>query len=229
MSSKRKLVLIGDGTFAEVAFEYFSFDSEYEVVGFAVEREFKQRHELLTLPVVAFEEIEQFFKPSEHSFFVAITYFKLNRVRSRYVELAKAKGFTPASYVSSQAFVWQNCQIGEHCFIFEKSVVQPFAVIGDDVIIWSSGFIAHHSQVGNHTFVAAHVVINGTVTIGTHCFLGANSTIANHLHIGNDCLIGAGSLVLSDVEDSQIVMDTWKKRTLSSSSRLQSEFYLKGQ
>lgn len=34
-----KLVLIGDSAFAEVAYEYFTHDSPYEVVAFAVERE----------------------------------------------------------------------------------------------------------------------------------------------------------------------------------------------
>jgi hypothetical protein len=31
-----KLVVLGDGAFAEIAYEYFTHDSEYEVVAFAV-------------------------------------------------------------------------------------------------------------------------------------------------------------------------------------------------
>ena len=36
MNSTNKLLIVGDGAFAEVAYEYFTEDSEYEVVGFAV-------------------------------------------------------------------------------------------------------------------------------------------------------------------------------------------------
>ena len=39
MEKKHKLVIVGDSAFAEVAYEYFSWDSDYEVVGFSVEKE----------------------------------------------------------------------------------------------------------------------------------------------------------------------------------------------
>ena len=38
MTKYRKLVLLGDSSFAEVAYEYFTYDSPYNVVAFAVER-----------------------------------------------------------------------------------------------------------------------------------------------------------------------------------------------
>ena len=53
----RGLVLFGDSAFAEVAFEYFTRDSAYRVVCFAVEREFLKRDELFGLPVVAVEDV----------------------------------------------------------------------------------------------------------------------------------------------------------------------------
>ena len=58
MEKKRKLVLIGDSAFAEIAFEYFQHDSDYEVVAFCVERQYMKRDSLFGLPVVAFEEVE---------------------------------------------------------------------------------------------------------------------------------------------------------------------------
>lgn len=42
MKKEKKLVIVGSGEFAEIAYEYFTYDSEYEVVGFAVEKEFFQ-------------------------------------------------------------------------------------------------------------------------------------------------------------------------------------------
>ena len=58
MEKTRKIVLLGDSAFAEVAYEYFTHDSEYEVAGFSVEREFLRRDQLFGLPVVPFEELE---------------------------------------------------------------------------------------------------------------------------------------------------------------------------
>ena len=40
MNITRNLIIVGDSAFAEVAYEYFTHDSPYRVVAFAVEREF---------------------------------------------------------------------------------------------------------------------------------------------------------------------------------------------
>ena len=57
MEKTRKLVLFGDSAFAEIAYEYFTHDSPYEVVAFAVEAEYRTRDELFGLPVVPFESL----------------------------------------------------------------------------------------------------------------------------------------------------------------------------
>lgn len=210
MTARQPLVLIGDGAFAEIACEYFTHDSPYDVVGFAVERKYLKRDSLFDRPVVAFEEIETRFAPADHSFFAAVVYTDRNRLRKRFYTEAKQKGYRPASYVSSRAFVWHNAQVGEHCFIFEHNVVQPFARIGDNVILWSGNHIGHHSSIGSHTFASSHVVISGFVNVGDACFLGVNATVANNLTIGDGCVIGAGALVLGDVPPRQVVQGTWK-------------------
>jgi sugar O-acyltransferase (sialic acid O-acetyltransferase NeuD family) len=211
MPEKRKLIIIGAGEFAEIAFEYFTYDSEYEVAAFSVESHYLKCDKLMDLPVVPFETVQELYAPPEYSFFAAITFASSNRLRQRLFCEAKAKGFAPASYVSSRAFVWRDVKMGEHCFIFENNVVQPRVRIGDNVILWSGNHIGHHSSIGSHVFVSSHVVIAGSVQIGDYCFMGVNSTVANNLKIGNRCLVGAGALVLSDVGERKVVVGTWKK------------------
>jgi len=212
MEKTRKLVIIGDSAFAEIAYEYFTHDSEYEVVAFSVEREFLRRTELFGLPVVEFETLEDRYAPDSHHFFAANVYTQLNALRTRLYLEAKKKGYAPASYISPHAFVWRNCDIGEHCFIFENNVVQPFARIGDNVILWSGNHIGHHSVVKSNCFISSHVVVSGFVEIGESCFVGVNTTMANNISIGKNCLIGAAALVLADVPDDQTVVGIWKKK-----------------
>src|SRR5512139_3752114 len=102
MASK-KLVIIGLGETAELAFEYFTHDSDYDVVGFSVDRAYLDRTELYGLPVVAFEELAAHFPPDSFTAFVAVSSTKLNRVRTRLYGELKAQGYTCASYVSSRA------------------------------------------------------------------------------------------------------------------------------
>jgi len=212
MAKTQRLVIGGDSAFAQVAYEYFTHDSDYEVVAFSVEREYLKQDSLFGLPVVPFETLETTYAPGEHKFFAATVYTQANQLRTRLYQEARAKGFAPASYISSRAFVWRNCQIGEHCFIFENNVVQPFVRLGNNVILWSGNHIGHHSTIKDHCFFASHVVVSGFVEIGAYCFMGVNATVANNTTIGDNCTIGAGALVMSDVEDGQTVVGTWRKR-----------------
>ena len=212
MDRKHKLIIVGDTAFAEIAYEYFTYDSEYQVVAFSVEQAYLKRDTLFGLPVVPFETLELRCAPGDHSYFVAATYTDSNRLRSRLYQQAKEKGYAPASYISSQAFVWRNCEIGEHCFVFEDNTVQPFVRIENNVVLWSGNHIGHHSLIKSHCFVSSHVVVSGFCEIGEYCFMGVNSTVANNITIAENCVIGAGALVLGDVPDDQIVVGMWKKR-----------------
>jgi sugar O-acyltransferase (sialic acid O-acetyltransferase NeuD family) len=201
---KEKIVVIGDSAFAEVAYEYFTHDSEYQVAGFTVEKAYLKHETLFGLPVVPFESVEKTFPPDSHKAFVAITYAQLNRLRERLYLAAKRKGYSIASYISSRAFVWGNVTVGENSFIFEDNTVQPFVRIGNDVIMWSGNHIGHHSVVKDHCFIASHVVVSGFCEVGEYCFLGVNSTIANNIKIAPNCLIGAGAVILKDTEAGKV-------------------------
>lgn len=200
-SGTKPLVIVGDSAFAEIAYEYFTFDSEYEVVAFSVERNYLRTEELAGLPVVEFESLENRFDPDSHYVYAAITYQKINRLRSRLAHEAKMKGYRLASYVSSRAFLWRNVEIGEHCFIFEDNTVQPFVKLGSNVVLWSGNHIGHHSTIGSNCFVSSHVVISGFVDVGENCFLGVNSTLINNISIGRDTWIGPSVVLKRDVPE----------------------------
>jgi sugar O-acyltransferase (sialic acid O-acetyltransferase NeuD family) len=204
----RKLVVIGNTAFAQIAAEYFDVDSDYEVVGFSVEREYLTQSTLAGHPVVPFEELEGSFAPDAHDVYVAATYTQLNRLRTRLAESAKARGYGLASYISSRAFLWRNVEVDEHCFIFEDNTVQPFVKVGRNVVLWSGNHIGHHSTIGDNTFVSSHVVISGFCSIGENCFLGVNATIANNVVLGRDVWLGPNTNVVKDVPDGTFVKPT---------------------
>lgn len=206
----KKLLVVGDGAFAQIAYEYFTVDTEYEVIAFAVEAAYLHREELFGLPVVAFEDLTRQFPPKEHSFFAALVYNDGNHLRARLYRAAKEMGYSPASYVSPRAFVWRNVQLGEHVFVFEDNVIQPFVRVGDNVILWSGNHVGHHSSIGSDTFVSSHVVVSGFVNVGEFSFLGVNATIVNNIDVGEGCTLGAGALVLRDVPDGTTVVGTWR-------------------
>ncbi len=200
----KKIVILGDSAFAEVAYECFMHDSEYEVVGFSVEAAYHTKFELFGLPIVPFEQIEEHFAPGEIYFYAALVYSQLNRLRTRLYQAAKAKGYKPASYISSRAFVWHNVEIGEHCFVFEDNTLQPFVKIGNNVVLWSGNHVGHHSVVNENCFIASHVVISGFCNIRRNAFVGVNATLANNVTIGEDNWIGIGVTIVKDTEANQL-------------------------
>ena len=213
LAEKEKLVIVGgsDMEFAEIAFEYFTYDSQLEVVGFSVERKgvrkslrFMTSPKLRGVPVVPFQELEAFYSSSDTKIFVAVTYTSLNRPRTRLYEEVRKKGFNVVSYVSSKSFVWRNVKIGQNTFIFENNVIQYNSEIGNNVILWSGNHIGHRSKIGDNCYISSHVVVSGFCEVGENCFLGVNSCVADRVKIARDCIIGAGAVVIKDTEEGKV-------------------------
>ncbi len=197
----KKLIIVGDGEFGEIAYEYFTYDSEYEVKAFAVEKKYRVKSELFGKPVIDFENMPVIYSKDIYEVFVAITYTKFNSVRTRLYEQCKRWGYHCASYISSHAFVWHNVKIGENTFIFEDNTIQYYAVIGNNTILWSGNHVGHRSVIGNNCWLTSHVVISGFSKVGNGCFLGVNSTVCDCIDIADEIVLGAGALAIKSLKE----------------------------
>ena len=199
-----KIVIVGAGELAEIAYEYFTYDSPYEVIAFAAEKDYITVDKLYDLPVVPFEHVDEIYPASEYKAFVAATYTGFNRLRMRLYWEAKNKGYELVSYISSKAFVWRNVTIGDNCFIFENNVLQHHVSIGNNVILWSGNHIGHRSVIKDNCFISSHAVIAGSCEIGENCFIGINSTFNDSVKVEKDCFISSGALVIKNTEVGKI-------------------------
>ena len=200
----KRLVIFGAGDIAELAHFYFTRHCGYEVAAFTVDAQFLKDQAFCGVPVVPFESVAADFPPADHEMFVAVSYAKLNALRRDKYLAAKERGYRVATYVSPHATVLNEGRIGENCFVLEDNTIQPFAVIGDNVTLWSGNHIGHHSRIGDHCFITSHVVVSGGVTIGERSFIGVNATLRDHVTVGAGCVIGAGSLILKDTADDTV-------------------------
>lgn len=201
----RKLIIFGDSAFAEIAYEYFTYDSEYEVVAFTVSKDYLKKDTLFNLPVIPFENVDVLYPPSKFEMHIALVYNTLNRIRIQFYNMAKEKGYKLASYISSKAFVWRNVEMGDNCFVFEDNTIQPFVKIGSNNVFWSGNHIGHHSKIGSHNFISSHVVVSGFCEIGNANFMGVNATMGNNIKLGSDCLIGSFVHIIKDVDDGTLM------------------------
>ncbi|NQY95242.1 MAG: acetyltransferase [Campylobacteraceae bacterium] len=204
---------------SEIAYYYFKNHSEYEVVSFTVDSEYKNKDTFLNLPVVDFETITNIYSTDIHEMFIAIGYRKLNSIRTnKYIE-AKQKGYKLASYISKNANIYTD-KIGDNCFILEDNTIQPFTSIGNNVTLWSGNHIGHHTVVEDNCFITSHVVISGGCLIGNSSFIGVNATLRDHIRIGKNNVVGAGSLLLKDTDDNNVFMASPTELSKVPSNRL---------
>lgn len=203
----KKLIIVGLGETAELAYDYFSYDSEYEVVAFAAEKRYLAKKKLTLfegLPVVAIEVVSSLFPVDEYSAFVATSYSRLNHDRSRLYHAVKSMGYSLASYISSKAFIGRNVSIGDNCFILENNVLQRNVKIGNNVILWSGNHIGHRSSIDDNAFLSSHVAVSGFCHIGKYCFLGINSCLGDNVTIADNCFIGGGVAIMHDTNNEEV-------------------------
>jgi sugar O-acyltransferase (sialic acid O-acetyltransferase NeuD family) len=200
----KKLVLVGAGEFAKIAFEYFSHDSDYDVSAFSVESKYLTADTINGIPVVPYETLITEFPPQQYDAFAAVPATDLNRLRRRFYFDLKSKGYRLATYVSSRAFVWRNASIGENTFIFEANVIQPFVRIGNNCILWSGNHVGHRTSICDHNFISSHAVISGYCRIEEGSFMGVNSTVNDGITVAKSCVIGSGALISKDTEPERI-------------------------
>lgn len=198
----KKLVIVGNKEFAEIACDYFTYDSEYEVAGFSVEKPYIVDEFLKGKPVVDFAHLQEIFPPEEYYIFTAITYQQLNRLRRRMYLQCREWGYRFATYISSHAFVWKNnVEIGENSFIFEDNTVQYHVKIGNSVILWSGNHIGHSAQIKDNSFVSSHVVVSGYSIVGENSFLGVNATMGNNISLPKDSILAAGAVMTHSFDE----------------------------
>ena len=209
-----KVVLFGVSKISEIVYSYIKDTKTFEIAAFCVDKEYLIEREKFGLPVVAFDDVERLFPPSEYGMLIAIGYHKMNAVRTQKCRDAKEKGYRLVSYIHPQADIASTASIGENCIILNNVSVEPYVKIGNNVCLYCNSTVAHHSVVKDNVWVTSGTVIGGNSEVGENCFLGINSTIGHNIKIGRQNFIGAGAIVTIDTADKSvfIIPDTPKYR-----------------
>jgi len=200
----KQIVIFGMGETAQLAYEYFTHDSDYEVSAFCADPEFITADTFCGCPVVAMDQVAERYPATAYLGFAAAGSGQLNRNREALYDKAKSLGYRLASYVSSRAFTWHNVEIGENCFILEDNTLQPFTKVGNNVVLWSGNHIGHRTEIADHCFITSHVVISGFCHIGAYSFVGVNATFVDKVTVGTDNFITAGAVISKSTADNGV-------------------------
>ena len=198
------VVIFGAGQIAEVAQVYINAHGPDRIVGFTVDASHRQSDTFHGLPLVAWEELESRFPPGEVMLLGPLSYRRLNEFRRDRHQEGKRRGYRFASFIHPACHIYSD-RIGENCFILEGNVIQPFASVGQGVMMWSSNHIGHHAVIGDYCFLASQVAVGGAARIGERTFMGGRVGVESGVTVGAGCFLGSTVLVKRDLPDEAVV------------------------
>ncbi len=201
---KNKLIIFGIGETASTIFEYFKYDSNFEIIGFTAHKKYISNNILNKLPIFPFEDFIFNINPKEIYLFPALSYTQLNKDRTEIFSLAKKHGFKIPSFISSKSYVSPSAKIGDGVFIYDNVSINHNCIINDNTIICSGSVISHSTVIGKNSFIAPNCSIGGFVKLGNNCFIGIGSTIVDKIDLMDKVLLSAGSVLYNSANYSNI-------------------------
>lgn len=104
------------------------------------------------------------------------------------------------------ATISKYSQLGNGTVIMANAVINPFARIGNSCIINTSSIVEHDCVLSDAVHISPGANLAGSVHVGERSWVGIGSQIKQLINIGSDVVIGAGSTVIKNVVDDQVVV-----------------------
>ena len=121
--------------------------------------------------------------------------------RARIHAAAQALGYGFPTFVSPEAVVNREVELGPGTVVFDGAVVNPGVATGPICIVNTNAAVEHDCRFGMNVHIAPGATISGGVTIGDHTFVGAGAVVIHGVRIAEGCLVGAGAVVTKDLTE----------------------------
>lgn len=200
----KKIVLAGNAITAEILYEYLRQDDRYQVVAATADDEFVATGSLGQVPTISLTQLLATYLPGDVAVIMAMGYNDLNRSRESLFCRLRAMGYRIETYVHPDAQVYSACPPGEGSVILPGAVVEPYARVGANTMVWCNATLAHHCKVGDNVWIASGAVISGQAIVGDNAFVGVNATVVNKISVGESCVIGGGALIAKDTKANTV-------------------------
>lgn len=197
--SRRPCILLGAGGHAKVVLD-LALIKDAEVLGVCDPKLFKAEVENWNgLNVLGSDDYLLNHKPEDCYLLNGIGMLPGSTIRRDvYTKLVGAGFFFPV-LIHPSACVSKKAVIHSGAQVMAGTVVQAFAIIGENSIVNTRSSVDHDSIIGSHCHIAPGTTICGGVTVGDYTFVGAGTTVLQGKLVSSDKIIKAGSLITQDV------------------------------
>jgi sugar O-acyltransferase (sialic acid O-acetyltransferase NeuD family) len=199
-----KALLIGAGGHAGVLYSFFEDQQPGFLAGF-VDGDPSKRN-ALTLPYLGTDDfLARAVKEGFTHFVLGVGSTRANGLRQNLYQLACENGLSPAALIHPSSILSKQATVGKGCHLLARTLVQPGAELGDNVLVNSGAIIEHNCIIDSHVHLAPGAVVCGGVRIGSGSHIGAGAVILQGRQLGQRVLVGAGAVVVHDVPDGKTV------------------------
>jgi sugar O-acyltransferase (sialic acid O-acetyltransferase NeuD family) len=198
--TSKPLLIFGATDLASVLAFYLRHESERRVAAFVVDRAYLKAESFEGLPLVAFEDAPDHFRPQDYEIILPLGWTGMNAFRRERIERARQMGYAIGRFISPAARVAPGALPGENSCVGEGAILGPFCELGANLQIRSGVVLSHHVTVGDDCFLGARAVAGGRVRVGQRCVIGLGAVLRSGVRIADRCFIGAGAVVVADTE-----------------------------
>jgi UDP-perosamine 4-acetyltransferase len=121
--------------------------------------------------------------------------------RARIQTAAEALGYEFPSFVSPDAVINSEVELGAGTAVFDGAVLNSGVVTGPTCIVNTNATVEHDCCFGENVHIGPGATVSGGVTIGDHTFVGAGAVVIHGVRIATGCLVGAGAVVTDDLTE----------------------------
>ena len=121
--------------------------------------------------------------------------------RARVQDAALALGYRFPTFVSPDAVVNGEVELGAGTAVFDGAIVNPGVLTGPICIVNTNATVEHDCRFGTNVHISPGATVSGESWIGDHSFVGAGAVVIHGVRIVAGCLIGAGAVVTTDLTE----------------------------
>lgn len=204
MSMSPKVLIAGSGGHGHVMLDVLRCQGLVEVIGFL--DDCKALHGSCSqagVPIIGSTDWTSLAPGFADAFVVAIGN---NAVRRSKFEAGLAAGLMAWKCIHPSAILADSVTLGAGVQIVAGVILNPFAEIGNNVILNTACTIDHECWIGDHAFVGPGAHLGGSVEVEEMAFIGLGASVLPGIRIGEGAMVGAGAVVTKDVEAWSVVM-----------------------
>jgi sugar O-acyltransferase (sialic acid O-acetyltransferase NeuD family) len=125
--------------------------------------------------------------------------------KKKYAQMIIEKGGEFTSLIHPTVYISQNTTIGKGCIICRNSFISCDSHIGDFVTIQPFSVLGHDVVVGNGCHLNTYAFLGGFVTLEDMVTIHTGGIVLPHKIIKGNAIVGAGSVTIRNVNENTTV------------------------